>query len=186
MENEERVYTIDEVISMGTEIGIKVALEQIKKEREDRKKGRYDRRLRNTKLLLREFRKLFIHSRDAVYASKDRLNPIDILDELDSFEYEDDLYIESIKKSKERTAIIVEHVKKMMSIYKYMCSKSKRPEDLRRYNIIRKLYIDSPEATVEELSAEYCIDVRSVYKDIDKALETLTALVFGIDGLKIF
>jgi TatD DNase family protein len=65
MENDEQKYTMDEVIKMGTEIGINVALEHMKKEREERKKGRYDRRLRNTKLLLREFRKLFIHSRDA-------------------------------------------------------------------------------------------------------------------------
>jgi hypothetical protein len=184
--DEDRKYTMDEVIKMGTEIGIREGIEYIRKEREARKNNRYDRRLRNTRLLLKEFRKLYIHSRDAICSSKTKLSAVDILDELDGFEYSDELYIESIKTSKERTSIIIDHVKKMMSIYKYMCQHSKRPDEVRRYNIIRKLYIDSPEATVEELSAEFNIDERSVYRDVDKAMETLTALVFGIDGLKIF
>lgn len=182
---EDRKYTIDEVIKMGTEIGVREGMEYIQREREARKKSRYDRRLHNTKLLLREYRKLYIHCRDAVCSSKMKAGAIDILDELDNYEYDDSLYIESIKTSKERTAIIIDHVKKMMSIYKYMCSKSKRPEEARRYNIIKKMYIDTPEATVEELSAEYNIDSRSVYRDVDKAVETLSSLFFGIDGLKV-
>jgi hypothetical protein len=183
---EEKTYSMDEVIKIGTEIGIQTGMEYIRKEKEQRRQNRHDRRLRNTKLLLREYRKLCIHCRDSVDSIKSTESAIDVLDELDSFEYSDDLYIESIRRSKERTEIIIEHIKKMMSIFKYMCHKSKRPEEVRRYNIIYKIYISSEEATVESLSAEYNINNRTIYKDIDNAIETLTALVFGIDGLKTF
>jgi hypothetical protein len=184
--SEDKTYTVDEVIKMGTEIGVQTGMEYIRKEKENRRLNRLDRRLRNTKMLLREYKKLCIHSRDAVDKNQCKEIVIDILDELDSFEYSDDLYIESIKRSKERTAIIVEHIKKMMQIYKYMSTKSRKPEELRRYNIILKMYMKSPEATVEELSAEYHIDTRSIYRDIEKAVETLASLIFGIDGLKVY
>jgi hypothetical protein len=182
----EKTYSMDEVIKLGTEIGIQTGMEYIRKEKEKRRLSRHDRRLRNTKLLLREYRKLYIHCRDSIEKGKTTINAVDILDELDVFEYSDDLYIESIKKSKERTAVIIEHIKKMMSIYRYMSNKSKKPEELRRYNIICKMYTSSVEATVEELSAEFHIDNRTVYKDVDKAVETLAALIFGIDGLKVY
>lgn len=181
----EKKYTVDEIIKIGTEVGIKAGMEYIRKEKEQRKKGRYDRRLRNTKLLLREYRTLKIHSKDAVY-SLGGAKAIDILDELDSFEYDDNLYIESIKKSKERTAVIISHVNQMMNIFKQLCENSKNIEDARKYKVIHSQFIAEEEITVEELAQQLNVHPRTVYKDIDNAVKTISSLMFGIDGLKMF
>jgi uncharacterized protein with FMN-binding domain len=181
----EKVYSLDEVIKMGTEIGVKIAIDYLHKEKDQRRKSRYDRRLRNTKLLLKEYRKLAIHSKDAICSGR-KVNAIDLLDELDGFEYDDQLYIESIKSSKERTKIIVEHIQKMIRIFKFISYKSKKPENARRYEVIYDMYISGKEATVDELSTRFCVESRSIYRDVDIAVEDLATLIFGIDGLKIF
>ncbi len=181
----EKNYTVDEIIKIGTEVGIKAGMEYIRKEKEQRKKGRYDRRLRNTKLLLREYRTLKIHSKDAIYSTT-RAKAIDILDELDNFEYGDELYIESIKKSKERTAVIISHINQMMKIFKQICENSKNIEDARKYKVIHSQFIAEEEITVEELAQQLNVHPRTVYKDIDNAVKTISSLMFGIDGLKMF
>lgn len=175
---------IDQLIKTATEIGIKVGMEYITKEKEQRRKSRFDRRLRNTRLLIKEYRKLKTHCQDAVYEIKK--NPVYILDEIDEFEYDDELYISSIKASTERTAIIIMHIEKMLAVYKHLCEMSKNPEEQRRYNIIRAMYIDDEKVSADEIAKGHFINRRTVYKDIDKALETLSALIFGIDGLKIY
>lgn len=172
-----------EVLQMGTQAGIVAALDFIHKEKEHKMKSRFDRRLRNTKLLLIEYRKLEIHCKDAEY-KKISSNAIDILDELDCFEFEDDVYIESIKKSKDRTDIIIKHIQKMLEAYKYLCDRSKKPEVARRYNVIYDLFIGDYEFTIDEVAESYNIHPRTVYKDVDDASATLSALIFGIDGLK--
>ena len=183
---EQKIYTAEEIIKIGTEIGIQTAIDYIRKEKEDRRKGRFDRRLRNTKILLREYKKLVIHSNDAVFKNKNTPSAVEILDDIDSHEYTDELYIESIKASTERTRVIVEHIKKMMKIFKYLCYKTKKPETQRRYDIVYDMYISGKDATAEELSAKYSLQVSTIYRDMNIAIEGLTSLVFGIDGLKIF
>lgn len=184
-QNNKLTLSVNEVIEMATNIGVKAGLEFIQQEKNRRKKNRYDRRLRNTKLLLREYRKLCLHSKDAVSSWK-QLTAIDVLDNLDEHEYDEDLYIESIKTSKERTRVIVEHIRKMMRIFRYMSYKSKKPEDRRRFEIINSMYISSVEMTAEELSAKNSVDTSTIYRDVNMAVEDLASLVFGIDGLKIF
>jgi hypothetical protein len=61
---------LEKIIEIGTQVGVKTALETLKKERDEKRKSRYDRRLRNTRLLLREYRKLMIHREESVKSNK--------------------------------------------------------------------------------------------------------------------
>lgn len=186
MDAAEKRYSFDEVIVMGTQIGINAGMEYIRKEKEKRRKSRYDRRLRNTKLLLREYRKLKSYCQDAIYSTKQlEGNAIDILDEIDGSEYDNVLYIDSIKKSKDRTLVIIEHINKMIDIFRYYSEASKRPEETRRFHVVYDMYIGNEEKTAEEIAERYAIEQRTVYRDINKAAETLSALIFGIDGLNV-
>jgi hypothetical protein len=106
---------LEKIIEIGTQVGVKTALETLKKERDEKRKSRYDRRLRNTRLLLREYRKLMIHREESVKSNK---RAIDSLDELEDECFTSSLYIESISQSKERTAIIISHIDKMLEIFK--------------------------------------------------------------------
>jgi hypothetical protein len=173
-------------IQAGVEAGTKTAAERLERERKTQAKSRYDRRIHNTRILMRNYRSLKEHARGAVMNSKKaKENPIDILDGLDHFEYTDNLYIESIKESKQRTMIILTHIDKMMQIYEIACERSRKPEDLRRYRILYDYYCAEPGKSVQEISADYGEEERTIYKDLQKAVRPLSALIFGIDGIQM-
>lgn len=76
------------------------------------------------------------------------------------------------------------HVNRMLDIYKVVCGNSLDEAEQRHYRVIEALYLrDRPlsPAAVAEMES---IDKRTVYKDVDAACATLSALIFGIDGIK--
>ncbi|MFU1797479.1 hypothetical protein ACM1RC_26675 [Paenibacillus azoreducens] len=174
MEKKGRIMDEQEIARIAAE----TALEFYKKEQEKQNKLKRDRRLRNTKLLLRNYRKFKIHCTENIHELEELKDP-------DSFEYldVDDLAIESIIKNKKRTAAMVRYIDRMLEIYRILSEKSK-PEDLRRFKIMYDLYIADEEKTVEELSECHKIEKRSVYRDVNKACEALSSLLFGIDGMR--
>jgi hypothetical protein len=174
-----------EIIKLAAEAGAKAALEALEKEKKKAHKSRHDRRLRNTKLLLRNFRMFKEHTENAVFeVSQLDENAIDILDMMWEYSNDSELFVESIKKSVARTKIIMTHVIDMLALYEAYCMKSTKPEDSRRYRVIDNLYISEQPMTVREIATMEGIDERTVYKDVDAACERLSALIFGIDGLK--
>nr|DAL85263.1 MAG TPA: Mga helix-turn-helix domain [Caudoviricetes sp.] len=171
----------------GAATGAKSAIETIEHERRKVQRARYDRRLHNTKLLLRNYQMLTKHCEHAVYdldTAEEEMSPGDIFELMNEFSYDDDLYVESIKKSAARTRIIMEHVNRMLGIYEVYCAGSKREDFKRHYRVIYGLYLAPAPTTANQLAKEENIDKRTVYKDIDAACEILTALIFGIDGMK--
>ncbi len=184
-----RVYAeaVERARNEGIEAGVRAGIEHINSERDKARKSRYDRRLHNTKLLLKNYRSFKKHSAGAVYNTRQaRENAIDILDGLDDEMLGGDNYVESIKRSRERTMIILEHIDKMLGFYKISCEQSGKSEELRRYRVIMAMYIDDKKKTAEEIAEEEFIDVRTVYKDIKAAVKPISALIFGIDSLKTF
>ena len=185
------VRMLDIAIEKGIAAGVKAATDRIE-ERKKERKGRYDRRLHNTRLLLKNYRVLKHHALDAVHtgARANEViseNAVDILDDLESMGFrkvDDRLYIESIKRSQQRTRIIIEHIDEMLRYWRIDCEQSGREEALRRSRIVVDTYISDDQMTAEELAQREHIEKRTVYKDIKAAMRPLSALIFGIDGIK--
>ena len=174
-------------VQRGTEAGIRAAMEYLTEERKQLKKGRYDRRLRNTRLLLKNYRSFRNYAKNAVYkASQLKENAVDILDGLDEYSFDYSLYIESIKKSQQRTLIILNHIDEMLRYYKIDCEQSGKDEELRRYRIIVAYYINEQRKSAEQIAEDEHIERRTLYKDINMALKPLSALIFGIDSMKLY
>ena len=186
------VRMLDIAIEKGIAAGVKAATDRIEEERKKERKGRYDRRLHNTRLLLKNYRVLKHPALDAVHtgARANEViseNAVDILDDLESMGFrkvDDRLYIESIKRSQQRTRIIIEHIDEMLRYWRIDCEQSGREEALRRYRIVVDTYISDDQMTAEELAQREHIEKRTVYKDIKAAMRPLSALIFGIDGIK--
>ena len=186
------VRMLDIAIEKGVAAGVKAATDRIEEERKKERKGRCDRRLHNTRLLLKNYRVLKHHALDAVHtgARANEViseNAVDILDDLESMGFrkvDDRLYIESIKRSQQRTRIIIEHIDEMLRYWRIDCEQSGREEALRRYRIVVDTYISDDQMTAEELAQREHIEKRTVYKDIKAAMRPLSALIFGIDGIK--
>ena len=174
-----------EIIELASITAAKMALSTYEKTKKEDKIKRSDMRLHRTDLLMKNFRALQKYSINAVSEKimmKD--NAIDILDIIDDY-IDDDLYIESIKKSKQRTVIIVTHIKKMLDIYEIMVEKSKDHMQIRRYKAMYLRYVDESMPTIQRISEYLKIDRSVVYDDINIAFQNLGPLLFGIDSLKI-
>ena len=174
-------------IQKGIEAGTKAAMDYLEEEKNAQRKGRYDRRLRNTRLLLKNYRTFKQHAQGAVFnARKAKENAVDILDSLDDFNFDDTLYIESIKRSQQRTIIIMRHIDEMLKYYRIACEQSGREDEMRCYRIIMKTYIDDERKTAEQIAEEENIERRTVYKNITTAIKPLSGLIFGVDSLKLY
>lgn len=177
---------MEQAIQRGIDAGVKAAMEHIRTEREKERKSRQDRRLHNTRLLLKNYRLLKEHTKGAIFrANQARVRAVDILDGLNDYEMDDGLYIESIKKSQQRTLIILAHIDQMLELYKAYCYNSGNPENIRRYGVVMATYIDEPKKSALEIAGTFGIEKRTVYKDIKAAANPLTALLFGIDSLRM-
>ena len=175
-----------QIILMAAEEGARVALQTMESERKKAEKERADRRLHNTKLLLQNYRMLVVHAGHAVYNSNAVMAemPENILGQMmDGTLSSDEIYIESIKSSKLRTATIVKHIEDMLSMYEIFCEKSGNEEEERRYRILKMRYIDDPGMSVPEIAETENVATRTVYKDLDRAIRMVSALIFGIDGV---
>ncbi|OIJ17088.1 hypothetical protein BKP37_00675 [Anaerobacillus alkalilacustris] len=163
-----------------TEVAVRTALEHLEQQKKEQEKRKYDRRLRNIKLLLRNYRSFVKHCEDVE-------QDIAILDEkleLDDIDT-DEFAIKSIKRSKEHTLTMVKYMNKMLEVYKFMCEKSNNTEENRRYEIVYDMYVSKEKFTAKEVAERHFLHLRTVYKDIDKACETLAVLMFGVDGLQL-
>lgn len=176
----------NDIVKMAAEVGAKAAMETLEKERQRERAESADRRIRNTKLLMRNFRTFRDFAENAVYEVEEYESPEEILQDLMMPGKDNAMFVESIKKSVARTVTIVRHMETMMQLYQAYCFKSGAAEDERRWRVINALYVDDGEdrKTVPQLAREEAVTERTIYKDIDIACERIAALMFGIDGIK--
>ena len=64
------IRMIELAIQRGVETGTKAAMDYLTEEKKAQQKGRYDRRLRNTRLLLKNYRTFKQHAQGAVFNAK--------------------------------------------------------------------------------------------------------------------
>lgn len=134
-------------IRTGVAAGVSAAAAHIEEEHQKEAKERTDRRLHNTRLLLKNYRLLKRHTAGAIYnakQAKEKESAASILDGLESYTRDDSLYIESIKRSQERTLIILAHIEKMLDLYRVWCQQNGTEEDVRRYEVVMETYIREP------------------------------------------
>ena len=172
----------------GAEVGAAAAIRAVERERARQRKRQYDKRFHNTKLLLRHYRTLNEHYRNAVFdvqsAEDSDEDFAEIMQAMNSTITDEELYVESIKQSVIRTKVIMAHVNKMLDIYKIMCERSHRIDDKRHWRVLEALYINDTGTTAGALAEREHIDKRTVYKDIDVCIADLTTLLFGIGGIE--
>ncbi|MFW7187327.1 hypothetical protein [Lysinibacillus sp. BNK-21] len=179
MTEQKTPFLTTEVIEVITRAAAVVAIEQYKQESQNQEKQRHDRRLRNVKLLLRNYRSFVKHASD-VQNDIVKLDRKLIMNELDT----DDFAVEAIKRSKKRTLSIIKFLDRMLNVYKEMCEEAESEEEARRYQTIYHLYLAPEKKTHAEISEFQFLTERTVYNDAKKAYEDLTVLIFGVDGLR--
>lgn len=183
MDDERVVFvalTKEEIANMNREaalIGAQAANQVHLAEERERK----DRRLHNTDLLLKNYRMFKEHCKNAVY-EKQAESTEDVLADLMSMKG-DKVIVESILRTSQRTAIIVEHIDKMLDVYRLYCRKGTDREK-RQYQVIQELYIKGSVKNAAELSKKMGVSRVTICDDLKIAKNRLSALFFGIDGIQ--
>lgn len=185
-------FNIDTLIEMSTKIGIETSINEINKfTLENSKKDKIgDKRLRNTHLLLKQYRNLKVHVREAIYElntiynNKEYKKDNDLVEMFEELEFTgDNILINSIKNGKERTRIILTHIDNILEYFRLICLKQ---EKLIKWNIIYDLYlsdIESDYMSMSEIVNKYNVDERTIYRYVLQAEEDLSTLFFGLDGI---
>jgi hypothetical protein len=161
------------------EVISRTVIDYLEQEKEKQEKEKFDRRLRNIRLLLKNYRSLVKHC-EGVRIEIKKLDEKLALDLLDT----DEFAIEAIKVSKKRTLATVKFVARMVSVYGKMCDEESE-EAIRRYQTVYALYISEKRKTAKEIATCHKVEERTVYRDVNNSLEPLSVLMFGVDGLKL-
>lgn len=110
---------------------------------------------------------------------------MDILESMMSI-YDNEVIIESIKRSATRTAVIVSHIETMFDLYAVYCDKAvNKYIEKRRYEVLWDMYMAEDTLSVKEVAKKQHVSRDTVYTDQRMAIEKLTALIFGVDGLNV-
>lgn len=173
-----------EIAKIAAEAGARAALEQAEKIRKEQAKHRGDRRLRNTRLLFKNYDLLKAHCENAIFDKDTLLEDdgacaLDILDSIDDLDAR--VYIDAIRRSVSRTKIILAHIEQMIEVYRILCDSSQRPEEKRRWRIFYTYNIEKMK--IKDIVEAEHIDRSTYYRDVAVTMKTLSALIFGVEGL---
>lgn len=177
---------LKDIYEKAAAIGAKEALKVFEQEQKKASGKRADRRLRNTELLLRNYHMLKEHAENSVFGRiQMEESALDILESMMSM-YDNEVIIESIKRSVTRTAVIVSHIETMFGLYEAYCSNAPNREiEMRRYEVVWDMYMADNTLSAKEIAEKQHMSKDNVYADLRVATERLTALIFGVDGLKV-
>ena len=141
-----------------TEI-VKLAVAENAAHREEVVQEELDDRYHDVKLLMKNYRKLKTHYLNA----------------------NDD--VASICCLRRKTHLMMDHVEKMLAAYKAICNADANPEEIRRWEALRLRYISEKKRTILEIAEELGVDKRTFFRDIGRALEDLSVLLFGLEAI---
>lgn len=152
-------------------------IQYLEREQHKQEKLKHDHRLHNIKLLLKNYRGLVLHCAEL----KDELDLIDntSIQDLDisTINLES---IESIKKSKEKSLAMVIFIRGKMQAYKNSCT----DDELRYFRVLEKKYLTEKKYSIQEIATYENIDKVTVYRYLNKAIDELPVVFFGVDAIQ--
>ena len=183
----EGAVILDKIISEA----VTKAVRTIREEERKQLMTKSDIRLHNTKILLENYRNFKQHSQKSIKSInqlvEEKLQEISKVNiDIDFSQKWDDIYVDSIVKSSAKTAIILKQIDSFIEYYDLKCMSSKREDIRRRIKVIKMLYINEKEMTYEDIAEKLFINVRTVDNTRKAATRELSALFFGIDGVKLY
>lgn len=93
------------------------------------------------------------------------------------------LEVSVICSMKRKTGLMMSHVDKMLTAYEAICQNSENPDEERRWQALYLRYIDAKRLSVDNIASLLGIDRRTFYRDINKAMEDMAVLLFGIEAI---
>jgi len=114
-----------------------------------------------------------------VLARKDAI----IDEEFDAHVSPETLEVSCICSMRRKTGLMMSHVDKMLAAYEALCKEAVNPDEARRWEALNLRYIDEDRLSVDEIAERLNIDKRTFYRDINRAMEDMAVLLFGIEAI---
>lgn len=151
----------------------KTVLKEVRKQQDKQNHHHKDRRLRNTKILVENYRMLSKHC-EGIGAD------LEIYEEyvFDPAQLE----LHTLMKYKAKTKKMLNYFDGMLSTYKEFCQKTGPMAD-RRFKIFYALYIDEDKKSADDVADFYNLDRSTVFRDAKKATQEMSIFLFGLDSL---
>ncbi|MFE3573723.1 hypothetical protein [Lysinibacillus sp. NPDC059133] len=157
-----------------------VAITKFNELQQEEKTKRLDRRLFNTRILLKNYRHLKMYC-DEMKETMD----IDDGETEDLFTADKEyLSLESIKRSEARTLAMMRFIDNMIKVYELDC-KHLGTEAVRRFNTLMHFYIYEKKKSYAEIAEIYHVHERTAQRDLKEAVYAMSVLFFGTDGLRL-
>ncbi len=168
------------------ELAKEAALEAIKTFKQQEKDQVKKRRLHNTGLLLENYLDFLDYYNSIKYKAED------IQDSLDPVEFDvvyiDDIFIDSIKRSKVRTMIIIKQIETAVEKIQEEMTVCNEVE---KYNAVNYLYFKKElkdlkfNSRVSKVAELLNCSESSVRRWNNEVLKKLSVMLFGVDGMRI-
>lgn len=143
----------------------KLAAAEVLTQRDSIVKEEFDSRYHDVNLLMKNYHRLKSH-----YA---HVSP-------------ETLEVSSICAMRRKTKLMMSHVDKMLTAYKALCEKAANSDETRRWEALYLRYIGDEKLSVDDIADRLHIDKRTFYRDINKAMEDMAILLFGIEAIGIW
>ena len=140
----------------------RIAAVEVLNQRETIIQEEFDSRYHDVKLLMKNYRMLKAH-----YA---HVSP-------------ETLEVNAICSMRHKTVLMMSHVDKMLNTYKTLCYESSKLDEKNRWDILYLRYIDEERLTIDSISSKLNIDRRTYFRYINRAMEDLAVLLFGIEAI---
>ena len=151
------------------------------------KRKRQSGLLHNTKVLLENYRKLKSYLEKAESRLEDVIEdnyPEYSIQMVEVFGLRvDDQRSYTIAKGMATMTIIMNHVDKMLEVYRIDCEGSASPTIQRRWQVLERLYLRDKKMSTKEIAEEFSLDTRVIQEDAKRAREDMKVLLFGIAAL---
>lgn len=159
---------LEAIAEKAAEIAAAVATNTYQQKVKEEEKAKFDKRYKNTKLLLEHYRDFSDYGERAIYRIYEELDEdiVDIIELMEGRRSDSDGRIESIERGVMRTKVIMNHVNTMLEVYRKSCEQSPYNEEKRRWRVIEGLYLNKVPKSVQEIAEEEFVNERTVYKDI--------------------
>lgn len=178
---------IEQLVAAGVEKGIKRGLETARNEEKLKEKITYDSRIKNTRLLLKNYRSFVKACEQAVYTEKELETATveEVLDKLFCTSCDEVTVVQSILASKKRTEIILTHIKRIINFYIFEADSSKSEEKWRKAHVLEDLYVKGKyKPKIYDMSEKYHVSERQINRDAKSAIEEIAIFMFGVDGIR--
>lgn len=169
---------VEAIVKIAAETAAQTALTEFNRRNEDMLAKKNERAYKNTTTLLEGYTAMKAHCQSAIAKAEDTLTPSDLQTVLyEVFNRRGLLQIETILASKRRTELIIEHIDKMLEVYRITCINNNK----HYCECVIDRYIN--DLTIAEIAEKHNTVERNVYRWLEKGIDDLSIYLFGAYAL---